>query len=314
MNDRLSAAPGEFIASPLPQMTTTTDDEQLAWKLQMEEMQSDELRGAGQRLHQEQADNARHARHAGACRTCGRGFLFSGRYIVLSNGERYHAGCLRCAGCAQAIRLNSNGASTGALRQHEGSWYHAACASRLFDPVCACCGTTIAPDAGNGRILFKQLPFWDSLKFCLRCTAERRTRCFACDRWQLHGKPEHTRLGDGRLSCVDCSMTAIIDSSDARPLYEEVAQFFSTLGMRLDYLPPLMLVDVAALNETASSSRTVSVHDGCDAGRDGVWTTRGLTLSEETTVRTVERSVGGLFGHRPQRVTHSRSCDVTVSD
>ena len=121
-------------------------------------------------------------------------------------------------------------------------------------------------------------------------------------------RPSPTRLRDGRQVCSDCSSSLILDEMEAKPLYVQVATYFKEalgMNMNVDQLPPLILVDMSALNEAVDKERRRYGRDDNDihnCNHGGESTTRGLTLSEErrtvtTTFRNqIYRGAGSLFG------------------
>ena len=343
--------------------TSLQSDAELAWELQRREMVADErnlrgqceetgatpsrghgeefMRQAVQQQRQDQQTDAQRgvtARNGrgDVCYACGRGFsMFGMAPRVHVSGEsssskvHFHMECFVCAACGDRIATGTQ------IRWHNSEIYHPTCASRLFDPRCAACDINLrefAHDA-NGMIWFRTLPYWsdknERLRFCSPCVERQNACCFSCNRLRLVNEPEMSTLSDGRMSCFSCQCSAIFDTDDAKPLYDEVASFFSSLGMSLKYLPPLMLVDLPALNDAAQSTGTTrhhhNPHDGHRDGGDGrtpttASTTRGLTLSEERTIRTVVRSGlpglgssgggGGIFGERV--VSTATNCEVTA--
>lgn len=56
-------------------------------------------------------------------------------------------------------------------------------------------------------------------------------------------------LGDGRWLCTGCLATLVPDTKECQPLYDEVLEFYASMGMKLPARPPMMLVDKGALNE-----------------------------------------------------------------
>ena len=121
--------------------------------------------------------------------------------------------------------------------------------------------------------------------------------------WVHTHRPAMTTLKDGRNVCSDCTLSVILDETQARPIYDEVAQYFSSLGMHISQLPPLLLVDMWALNEELrkeemkhcnNSNANNNYHHSSSNHRHGESTTRGLTLSEEIVTTTTR-----YYRHRP---------------
>jgi Protein DA1 len=86
-------------------------------------------------------------------------------------------------------------------------------------------------------------------------------------------------LPDGRAICMECVSTVILDSAEARPLYEDILVFMERVlglaippGMREI---PILAVDLPSLNEQRSNGQV----------NHSTSVTRGLTLSTRAEVR-----------------------------
>lgn len=94
-------------------------------------------------------------------------------------------------------------------------------------------------------------------------------------------------LDDGRALCLSCLTTMVVDTQACQPLYEDVLQFYASKGMPLPARPPLLLVETGALN-SAENRETA----GRGRGDGPVFHTRGLCLTEYSTIRKVVRRTG----------------------
>lgn len=147
--------------------------------------------------------------------------------------------------------------------------YHVDCHTVNFHPSCSVCGNFI-PQRADGKIEYSVSPFWRD-KYCPSHQHDGTPTCCSCSRLQRHGS-EYVQLQDGRHLCLSCLGTIVEDTSAAQPLYDQVLEFYRQLGMSHPERVPLVLVDVAALNDYTSR----------EGGRaDGPrFHVRGLTLSE----------------------------------
>ncbi|KAF2318915.1 hypothetical protein GH714_011648 [Hevea brasiliensis] len=115
-------------------------------------------------------------------------------------------------------------------------------------------------------------------------------------------------LEDGRSLCLECMESAIMDTGDCQPLYHAIRDYYEGLNMKLDQQIPMLLVERQALNDAIVGEKN---------GYHHMPETRGLCLSEEQTVTSIQRRprIGGtrLIGIRtqPQKLTR-KSCEVTA--
>lgn len=197
-------------------------------------------------------------------------------------GGIYHPGCFVCAACGGNL-------SSGHYEKGDPPLpYHKACAEEIFSIRCTLCDVPLV-----GQYLSHTF-FKDEI-FCTRHESSRQ--CFSCHRREPQAgktrKEGFTELHDGRVSCVDCISTAILDSSEARPLYLEAVDYMEHVlhlpipaGMR-DV--PVLAVDLPSLNDQQRNSRYESHRRG---GPEVTGITRGMTLS---TVGTVSHMTAGSF-------------------
>lgn len=99
-----------------------------------------------------------------------------------------------------------------------------------------------------------------------------------------------------------------MDTSQCQPLYYDIQEFYEGLNMKVEQKVPLLLVERQALNEAM---------DGERHGYHHMPETRGLCLSEEQTISTIQRRPRIGAGNRvmdmrtePYKLT--RRCEVTA--
>ena len=95
-------------------------------------------------------------------------------------------------------------------------------------------------------------------------------------------------MPDGRALCMDCARTAIIDSSEAQPLYLDCIDFMEKeLGLCIPpgmRQVPVLAVDIPSLNEQSRNTRAQYHATAKPSNPSGIGITRGLTLKECGTV------------------------------
>ena len=202
------------------------------------------------------------------CPTCNKGIF--GAYVNVMDGH-YHPECFRCSAC--------NGQLVGShfSKGDPPLPYHQECAEEIFGERCCVCDAIL-----RGQYL--RHPFFQEEIYCLghqgirQCCACNRKEPIRSSRGTTHrAKEGFTELHDGRVSCMDCISTAIIDSAEALPLYLEAVDFMERVlgllipkGMRE---VPILAVDLPSLNEQQKNNNT-GFHLA-----EAESTTRGLTLS-----------------------------------
>ena len=196
-----------------------------------------------------------------ACAGCRKVIL--GTYLN-ADGSRYHPECFTCAGC--------NGQLLGSHfpKGNPPLPYHKECAEELFNPRCCVCDAIL-----RGQYL--RHSFFEEEVYCVTHVGSRQ--CFACSRKESstscgNKREGFTELHDGRVSCMECISTAIVDSQEALPLYLEAVDFMEkVLGLRIPEGMrdvPVLAVDLPSLDEQQTGAKTGH------AGSESV--TRGLTL------------------------------------
>ncbi|CAM9337404.1 unnamed protein product, partial [Heterosigma akashiwo] len=153
-----------------------------------------------------------------------------GRRRRRAQGRLYHPRCFACAGCGRLI-------DTPTFRPYEGRLYHPQCALELFHPRCNVCGQGIPADPGSREVKYIRHPFFQDEKACPAHARDGTARCCACQRFERRagapgGGGAFADLQDGRKLCLACARTPLVDSAEARPLYEEILLWFETeLGL-----------------------------------------------------------------------------------
>lgn len=216
---------------------------------------------------------------------------------VTAMGGNYHPGCIVCAAC--------NGKLSGMLypKGDPPLPYHKACAEEIFSPRCCLCDATLT---GN----YLKHPFFTDEIYCQSHTDLRQ--CFSCCRkLPVSVKKQNerfTEIHDGRVSCLECISTAIVDSAEALPLYLEAVDFMEHVlhlpipqGMRQ---VPILAVDLPSLNEQQSYNK----NEAHRITEEGVSITRGLTLYTSGQIRHMTagnfNTVTGFFSSGPPQVYH----------
>ncbi|CAH9121397.1 unnamed protein product [Cuscuta epithymum] len=212
-------------------------------------------------------------------------------------GSLYHPECFRCHACNSPIKGNEYSLSGNKA-------YHMNCFKELSHPRCEVCHQFIPADR-SGLIEYKSHPFWGT-KYCPSHEHDSTARCCSCERLESW-KARYVSLGDGRSICCECLESAIMDTGDCQPLYHSIRHFYEGLYMKIDQQIPMILVERQALNEAIVGERNGSLH---------MSETRGLCLSEEQTVSSIQRKprMGGrvFVGMRTQPLRLTRRCEVTA--
>nr|GME13561.1 protein DA1-related 2-like isoform X1 [Ipomoea batatas] len=166
-------------------------------------------------------------------------------------------------------------------------------------------GISQIPANGSGLIEYRCHPFW-SQKYCPSHEHDNTARCCSCERLESWDA-RYVSLGDGRSLCLECMESAIMDTGDCQPLYHSIRDFYEGMNMRIDQQVPMLLVERQALNEAI---------EGEKHGFHHMPETRGLCLSEEQTVSSIQRRprMGGrgFVGMRTQPQRLPRRCEVTA--
>ena len=298
----------------------TANDEALARALQAEEDAAAERADNGSAVGTASGGES----DANACAGCGCGF--SGLELALGGtvgalGRRWHAKCLRCDDCGEALSGMFGGefcvaGKPGGRRQV----YHKRCYQQRHRPRCDVCAEFIAASA-DGYIHFETTPYWGEMT-CTRHATDGTPRCDGCRRYEKRGiENEYVTLPDDRKLCMHCVQTVVVDTQDAEPLYRDVLDFFSELGLSAlgpgaAELPPLYMCTQDVINH-------VDEEEAWHRGRTSQ--VRGMCVSHVETISTVYRqptwrqantgSVFDLLGHLDvveHRIPRSTSQKVTA--
>jgi len=203
------------------------------------------------------------------CATCKQ----PARYYVQVLGNIYHPECFICMGCHEVIKADEP-IACHVGENGEQNPLHRRCYAELFGMKCIVCTESIPMDS-EGKISFVKHPFFSNEHMCPKHADENRRRCTGCYRYEpkIGGFAD---LGDGnRCVCLACCRTVVVDSADAKPLWDKVIHFFEH-GLKLPIWKgmsdvPILIVSHDALNEQLGGS----AHSGA-----AHLMTRGLCLSE----------------------------------
>ncbi|GAB2291333.1 Protein DA1- 1 [Dionaea muscipula] len=220
-----------------------------------------------------------------------------GRFLSCM-GAIWHPECFRCHACNLPISGYEFSVSGGYP-------YHRSCYKEHYHPKCGVCNQFI-PTNPSGLIEYRAHPFWDQ-KYCPQHEHDGTPRCCSCERMEPRGTG-YVSLDDGRKLCLECLDSAVMDTNECQPLYQDIQQFYESLNMKVEQRVPLLLVERQALNEAM---------EGEKHGHHHMPETRGLCLSEEQTITTVLRRPRTGGGNRtmnlitePYKLT--RRCEVTA--
>ncbi|CAL1387425.1 unnamed protein product [Linum trigynum] len=212
-------------------------------------------------------------------------------------GMFFHPECFRCRSCGYPITETEFSLSGK-------DPYHKSCFKELTHPKCEVCLQFI-PTNSAGLIEYRCHPFW-SQKYCPSHEHDSTARCCSCERLESWNARYYS-LEDGRSLCLECMESAIMDTGDCQPLYHAIRDYYEGMNMRLEQQIPMLLVERQALNEAIIGEKN---------GYHHMPETRGLCLSEEQTVTSVQRRprIGGhrFGGMRTQPQKLIRRCEVTA--
>ncbi|CAH9133425.1 unnamed protein product [Cuscuta epithymum] len=241
------------------------------------------------------APKAYHPRSIRVCGGC-RQEIGHGNYLACI-GTFFHPECFRCHACGYPITELEFSLS-------EKKTYHKLCFKELTHPKCDVCHRFI-PTNGAGLIEYRCHPFW-SQKYCPSHEHDATARCCSCERLESRDA-KYISLEDGRRLCLECMESAIMDTGDCQPLYHAIRDYYEGMNMKIDQQVPMLLVERQALNEAI---------EGEKQGFHLFPETRGLCLSEEQTVTSVQKGsrMGGrgMVGVRKQPQRLIRKSEVTA--
>jgi len=171
----------------------------------------------------------------------------------------FHADCFNCQGCQRSL------ADVGSFVPKNGWPYHKECAVALFNPRCVCCDKSI-----EGT--YTRHSFFETELYCME--HNNIPVCFSCNRKEkIRKSDKFHKFPDGRDICPDCIRTAIFDSGEAKPLYNECINFMEfilKLPIPIEMRTiPILAVDLSALQDNAQNGVV----------RHNYGTVRGLTIS-----------------------------------
>jgi hypothetical protein len=209
--------------------------------------------------------------------------------------KRYHHECFRCMGCHNLIDTT---APFAYMQDEQGDKHplHRECFSELYGVKCAVCKKTI-PAGPDGKVSFVKHPFFDTEQMCPSHAASPGRRCTGCHRFEPEDEPFADLDDVGRVVCYSCCRTAVVDSSDAAPLWRSVIKFFDK-KLNLPIWPdmrevPVLIVGYKSLNE--QMKQTGGVHGGSSQIM-----TRGVCLTEHQTSGRKLKATTLKFNERKQ--------------
>ncbi|EPS63709.1 hypothetical protein M569_11075, partial [Genlisea aurea] len=130
-----------------------------------------------------------------------------------------------------------------------------------------------------------------------------RDSSICCSCTKLEGKNESfVPLDEGRVLCLECLDSAIMDTLQCQPLYIDVQEFYEAMNMKLSQQVPLLIVDRKALNEAKIHGRI-----GGDEGE-----TRGLTMTEIAEVQTIMERPRGDGSIRRVPIKLTQQAEITA--
>jgi len=191
---------------------------------------------------------------------------------ICALGNLYHRDCFRCMACHGLIQPNESFAVTTG-EDGQNLPLHKNCYATLYGMRCTVCRNVIEGDS-NGRVSYVKHPFFEEV-MCPSHTNQRK--CTGCHRYEPVGSNYgFAELGDaGRCVCDSCCRSVIVDSDEAKPLWNRVIQFFET-HLKLPIFRGMAEIPILIVpHETLNSQSRNSVHQGSTQIM-----TRGLCLSE----------------------------------
>ena len=205
------------------------------------------------------------------CATCKKIVTFG----INALGNLYHRECFRCMACHEVFNENESFAvATG----EDGQSYplHKQCYSEIYGLKCTVCRKTIEGDS-NGRVSYVKHPFFEEI-MCSSHSGQQR-KCTGCHRYEPMDSNRRfvdLDIANNRCVCHSCCRTVIVDSNDAKPLWNRVIRFFEQ-GLKLPVFTgmsdiPVLIVPHDALNDQLQNTNH---HQGSSQIM-----TRGLCLSE----------------------------------
>ncbi|XP_022772798.1 protein DA1-like isoform X2 [Durio zibethinus] len=220
-----------------------------------------------------------------------------GRFLNCLNAF-WHPECFRCHACSLPIS-DYEFSMSGNYR------FHKSCYKERYYPKCDVCNNFI-PTNPAGLIEYRAHPFWTQ-KYCPSHEHDGTPRCCSCERMETQ-ETGCVALNDGRKLCLECLDSAIMDTKQCHPLYQDIQEFYEGLNMKVEQQVPLLLVERQALNEAREGEKNSHYH---------MPETRGLCLSEEQTVSTIlRRPRSGTGNQAMDMLTEpyklARRCEVTA--
>ncbi|XP_031385702.1 protein DA1-related 1-like [Punica granatum] len=212
-------------------------------------------------------------------------------------GGVWHRDCLKCQACNLLITDKVSMSSEDRL-------FHESCYKEHHHPKCDVCKNFLPRSTGAAE--YRAHHFWMQ-KYCPSHEQDNTPRCCSCERMEPRDM-QYMILDDGRRLCLECLSSAIMDSEESKPLYDEIREFYKDLDMEVKQHIPLLLVERQALNKAMEGEKN---------GHHHLPETRGICLSEERIVPTIAKNQrfrisSGIIEMMTEPQKLVRSCDVTA--
>jgi Protein DA1/LIM domain len=193
-------------------------------------------------------------RGTNVCSACG---LSHGSFLKVLD-RRYHPECFRCTSCNGRIDSNDQFKYTtddnGRIHPH-----HRECFLNFGVQCCVC--QQKVPVTPDGRVPYIKHPFFSSEVMCVRHADENIRRCCGCQRLEPYDTPFIDLMDGNRCVCTNCCRSVIVDSSEAKPLWNSVLTYLEqklklpVWGSMKDI--PILIVGEQSLNEQIVSQGSI---------------------------------------------------------
>jgi hypothetical protein len=189
-------------------------------------------------------------------------------------GNSYHAECFKCMGCHGNIGPNERFACTEEGEDGRKHPLHRQCYAEIYGLKCTVCHQIMQGDS-SGRVTYKKHPFFDTEYMCPKHTEDSIRTCTGCFRFEPMDAPFANMNDANRCVCHSCLRSVIVDSDDAKPLWENVIQFLGN-NLKLPIWPSMKQIPILIVGHDALNGQMGRHGHG---GSSQIMT-RGLCLSE----------------------------------
>ncbi|GFH45732.1 hypothetical protein CTEN210_02206 [Chaetoceros tenuissimus] len=196
---------------------------------------------------------------------------------VTALGNYYHRDCFKCVACHDNIRENERFAY---MTTDDGIKHpmHKSCYAELYGIKCKICASTIESDH-TGRVSYLKHPFFDDEYMCPKHSQDSYRKCTGCFRFEPIARSFADLNDDNRCVCDACLRTVIVDSDDAKPLWNKVLSFLEH-GLKLPLFKEMREIPILIVGHDALNAQMASSSTGHGLGDSTQIMTRGLCLSE----------------------------------